>query len=93
MYSGGVLSRVKIKKSKSLSKLIKPWSQRYFVYTSQINLGWKWLALFVITVSIIQLPLRKGVRYGFNVPSRYKKITMSRDLSFYAILRWFVKFL
>ena len=39
---------------------------------SKINFSWN-LTLIVFAVSIIQLPSRKGARYGFNVPKRYLK--------------------
>ena len=39
---------------------------------SKINFSWN-LTLIVFAVSIIQLPSRKGARYGFNVPKPYLK--------------------
>ena len=40
---------------------------------SEISFSWKWLTPIVFAVSIIQLPSRKGARYGFNVPNCYLK--------------------
>lgn len=47
--------------------------QYCFAYTSEnISLGWKWLALIVFTVSVIQLPHKSSVQYGFDVPKCYQ---------------------
>ena len=61
---------VNIKKSKCRSLVKK---QRGFVYISDINLGWKWLALVMSTIPIIQLSPRKSARYGFDKPNHYQK--------------------
>ena len=59
-----------IKKSKC-QLLVK--KQRGFVFISDINLGWKWLALIMYTIPVIQLSPRKSARYGFDVPNHYQK--------------------
>ena len=35
--------------------------------SSEISFSWKLLILTIFAVSIIQLPSRKGARYGFNM--------------------------
>ena len=61
---------VNIKKSKCQSLVKK---QRDFVYISDINLGWIWLALIMSTIPVIQLSPRKSARYGFDKPNHYQK--------------------
>ena len=40
---------------------------------SEISFSGKWLTLIAFAVLIIQLPSRKGARYGFHAPNRYVK--------------------
>ena len=61
---------VNIKKCKCQSLVKK---HRGFVYISDINLGWKWLALIISSIPIIQLSPRKSAWYGFDVPNHYQK--------------------
>ena len=38
---------------------------------SENGFSWKCLTVIVFSVSAIQLPSRKGVRYVFDLPNRY----------------------
>ena len=48
----------------------------------KLVLSAKWLTLIIFAVSIIQLPSRRGARYGFNVPNRYL-ITQTKKYEHY----------
>ena len=73
----GRASRVKIKRKpvtkQKLWGLISIISKTNISNISEISFSWKWLAPIVLAVLIIQLPSRKGARYGFNVPNCYLK--------------------
>ena len=73
----GRASLVKIKRKQvtkqKLWGLISLISKTSISNISEISYSWKWLTPIVFAVSIIQLPSRKGARYGFNVPNCYLK--------------------
>ena len=73
----GRASRVKIKRKpvtkQKLWGLISIISKTNISNISEISFSWKWLTPIVFAVWIIQLPSRKGTRYGFNVPNCYLK--------------------
>ena len=66
------LKRKQVTKQKILG-LISLISKTNISNISEISLSWKWLTPIVFAVWIIQLPSRKGTRYGFNVPDCYLK--------------------
>ena len=73
---------MKIKRKQVGNKIIKAYKiiasemgktrvllSKNFSNISKINLRWN-LTLIVFALSIIQLPFRKGARYGFDMPKR-----------------------
>ena len=73
----GKASRVKIKRKpvtkRKLWGLISLISKTNISNISEISFSRKWLKSIVFAVLIIQLPSRKGARYGFNMPNCYLK--------------------
>ena len=70
----GRASRVRIKRKQvTKQKLWRLISLISKANISEISFCWKCFAPILFAVSIIQLPSRKGARYGFNVPNCYPK--------------------
>ena len=73
----GRAPRVKIKTKQvtkqKLWELISLISKTNISNIFEISFSWKWLTPIVYVALIIQLPSRKGARYGFNMPNCYLK--------------------